>query len=321
MAGIDVASLAAWTPVRVRDLARAPVVEWALVDAPFAEPFFEQTADHAMRHPFNQVFKRRTPLAVFDDLADVPAVTPSGFIFHMSRAGSTLVAQMLAALDASLVISEAQPFDALVTLRRAGRCDDATFVRRLRGMAAAFVRPFGGARRLFVKWNASHALELPLIARAFPGVPWMFLFREPRAVLASHRRASGAEAFGGPVDAALYGMDPAAVPSMNHDEYTARAVAAFGEAALRHANVGRGRFVDYAALPAVVVDELLPFFGVEPTAGERARMHAVTARDAKRPDTTFRADAVGAPVPPDIDRLAARWLDPVCARLRAQAER
>ena len=298
-----------------------PVVEWALVDAPFTEPFFEQTASRAMQHPFNQVFARRTPLAVLDDLADASILEPSGFVFHMSRAGSTLVAQMLAALDASLVLSEAQPIDALVTLHRAGRCDDETFVCRLRGMVAAFARPYDGVRRLFVKWNASHVLELPLIARAFPGVPWVFLFREPRAVLASHRRTAGAEAFGGPVDAALYGMDPAAVPSMNHDEYTARAVAAFCEAALRHANVGRGRLVDYATLPSIVFDELLSFFGVEPTADESARMHAVTARDAKRPDTTFRADSGGTPVSPDVDRLAARWLDPLYARLRAQVGR
>ena len=38
---------------------------------------------------------------------------PSGFIFHMSRCGSTVISQMLAALAEHVVVSEAGPIDAL----------------------------------------------------------------------------------------------------------------------------------------------------------------------------------------------------------------
>src|SRR5271166_938284 len=66
----------------------------------------------------------RRPLApfLFQDInADVPAreiplssipldsgATPAGFIFHMSRCGSTLVSQMLAQLDEVVMLSEPQ---------------------------------------------------------------------------------------------------------------------------------------------------------------------------------------------------------------------
>ena len=32
-------------------------------------------------------------------------------------------------------------------------------------------------RALFLKLDAWHTLELPLLQRAFPGVPWVFLYR------------------------------------------------------------------------------------------------------------------------------------------------
>jgi hypothetical protein len=36
---------------------------------------------------------------------------PDGFVFHMSRCGSTLVAQMLAVVPDHVVVSEAEPLD------------------------------------------------------------------------------------------------------------------------------------------------------------------------------------------------------------------
>ena len=171
-----------------------PVVDWAIVDGPFREPFFEQTADRAMQHPFNQVFTRSTPLRALEALhAQEPGIAPTGFVFHMSRCGSTLIAQMLAQLSATIVLSEAQPLDALLRLRQQG-VDEEALIGWLRAMVSALGRPRFGEQRLFVKFHAWHVLELPLIARAFPGVPWVFVFREPRAVLRSHARIAGAEA-------------------------------------------------------------------------------------------------------------------------------
>src|SRR5206468_1319466 len=47
-------------------------------------------------------------------LQEHPGLRPNGFIFHVSRCGSTLVSQMLAALAQNVVISEAPPIDAVV---------------------------------------------------------------------------------------------------------------------------------------------------------------------------------------------------------------
>ena len=306
MGSVGAATLRAWTPIRVRPNRGEPLVDWAIVEERFTDPFFEQTADRAMRRPFNRVFARSTTLDALRQLgAHEPPLAPNGFVFHMSRCGSTLVAQMLAALPASIVVSEAQPLDAIVALCRADRLSENDAVLTLRGALSALGRPRLGERRLFVKFHASHVHELPMVAQAFPGVPWVFLFREPRAVLSSQAQTLGAEAFAG---------ETGVVPD---EELAAGAVAAYCEAALRHASIGRSSFVDYARLPDAVVDEILPFFGVDLGDGDAERLNEIARRDTKRPGEFTSRE----PANPStrIDALAARLLDPAYEAMRARA--
>ena len=316
---VDPATLHGWTPVRVSVTTGA--IEWALIDEPFMEPFFEQTADRAMRHPFNLAFSRRTPLATLDALAAIaPERAPAGFIFHMSRCGSTLIAQMLAQLSPAIVLSEPQPLDALLRLRGRG-VDDVTLCRWLRAMMSALARPQSGRRLLFVKWHAWHALELPLIRRAFPGVPWVFVFREPRAVLRSHERMPGAEVMAGMMGSPGDGIGTAPGDAEPADEHAARVLAAFCEAALAQSDAKACAFVEYAGLPDTVFSELLPLFGVEPAADELVRMRETAGRDTKAPSTLSAAPAGGRVAWPGIEQAAVRWLDAPYAALRAASAR
>ena len=60
------------------------------------EPFFQGSVQRCLFKPFNQLFRYMTPITSLPDwLQDYPGLRPSGFIFHMSRCGSTLVSQML----------------------------------------------------------------------------------------------------------------------------------------------------------------------------------------------------------------------------------
>jgi len=306
-----------WTPVRVS--VTTGEIDWALVDEPYKEPFFEQTVDRAMRHPFNLAFARRTPLAALGELAAVaPELAPAGFIFHMSRCGSTLIAQMLAQLSSAVVLSEPQPLDALLRFRGRG-VDDVTLCRWLRAMTSALARPHGGHGPLFVKWHAWHAIELPLIRRAFPAVPWVFVFREPRAVLRSHERMPGTE-----VTAGIFGSPGAGIGTTDvqlPEEHAARVLAAFCDAALAQRDAKAYAFAEYAGLPDTVFSELLPLFGVVPSPDQRRRMREAARRDTKAPSTLAAAPADGRVAWPGIEEAAARWLDAPYAALRGASAR
>ena len=312
------ATLRGWTPVWVRARGGEPSVDWALVDGPFRESFFEQTADRAMRHPFNAAFARRTPLSVLEGFSEkVPSIEPAGFVFHMSRSGSTLIARMLAQLADTIVLSEAQPLDAVLRLRARG-VDDDTLATLLRGVVSALAQPRYGERRLFVKFHAWHVLALPLIARAFPDTPWVFAFREPGAVLRSQSRIAGAELDPALTPPAVLGLDGAEIARIGADEYGARVIGALCDAALGHAQRGRSAFVDYDTLPTIVLSKLASFFGVDPCEEEAHRMRAIAQLDAKNTSRTFHQRSDG-PLSDDLAHLAARFLDPPYAALRAAA--
>jgi Sulfotransferase family len=310
---LDRESLRGWTPVRVA--VRHPAIEWAIVDRPFTDPFFEQTAHVAMQHRFNQIFARRTPLDILDELGAEPVRAPAGLIVHMSRCGSTLITQMLARLPNVVVLSEPQPFDGLLRLRDRGHADaDKTLVRRLRGLMRALA-PDSDEPRVVVKLHAWHVLELSLLARACPQTPVVFVFREPRGVLRSQARNAGAEVLAGTIDPAYAGIRDAA--ELARPDYGARVLAAMCEAALRHAATGEMLFVDYETLPDAVFTRVLPFLGLPFSGADESVLREIARNHTKREGERFRPDA--ALVGPALDAQAARWLDAPYAALRALA--
>ncbi len=119
MSVADLTDPAGWTPINLAWRPEGASVDWCrLGDTRFTEPFFEQTIATALRHPARLLFRRQTPVAALEAWQDDPsALPPRGFIFHLSRCGSTLAAQLLAALPQNLVISEAPPIDQLLNLQ------------------------------------------------------------------------------------------------------------------------------------------------------------------------------------------------------------
>jgi len=119
-----------WVPTEVH-FDRAPFyVKWEDLHGQLpSEPFFKQSLDR-LRKEFKGTFAIRTDIKTLLNAAALPtsAVEPAGIIFHLSRCGSTLVANCLRAATEALVLSEADPFLDLLLLsvfepdRR--RCDE-----------------------------------------------------------------------------------------------------------------------------------------------------------------------------------------------------
>ena len=313
--GIEVsgASLDDWVPIRIHER-HGPVVEWSwLGDVGFDEPFFVQTIERAFRTPFSLLFRRETGIDVLEELE--PGLKPSGFILHGSRCGSTLVTQMLASAAEHLVLSEALPVDQVIR----ARASEPERTRWLRAVVSVLGRPRRGYERAFVlKLDAWNVCSLGLVRRAFPDVPWVFLFREPVQVLASHFRQRGAHMVPGALDPALFGLDPGKIVHMPPEEYCARVLAAIYRAALEHRDE-RALIVDYADLPDAVFSRILPAFGLDCDAAGLARMREVAGFDAKNPQLLFSPDgeAREREASPALREAAERWVRPLYEELRA----
>jgi len=293
MGGLS-SDLDGWMPIRIDWGNGSPTVDWCRTDDHgFVEPFFDQTVERWLRRPFNLAFRRSTPISVLSDLVHDPAprATPAGFVFHMSRCGSTLVAQMLASDPSHVVISEAGPIDAILRshLRDPAVTDDDR-VAWLRGVVAAYGRSDGTRQRQFVKFDSWSVVDLPLIDMAFPTVPWVFLYREPVEVLASHARERGSHTLPGVLEPVLLGTTLDEIGRLSLDDYGALVIERICAAAVEHGAVGRGAFVAYDELPSAAWSVIAPWFGLTVLDADVARMSGVATVHAKRPYETFEND-------------------------------
>ncbi len=312
-----------WVPMRIFWRDAQPIVDWAFLGTRrFTDPFFAQTIQPCLRHPADLLFRHQTPLETLGEIAATqPSLRPTGFIFHMSRCGSTLTSQMLAALPSNLVLSEVDPIDDILNAHfKHPHVTEEQRVQWLRSLVTALAwRRSPTEKNVFIKLDCWHVMFLPLIQRAFPGVPWIYQYREPVEVMASAMKQLGRQMIPGVMDASLFGWDAATVGKMSLFEYTAKVLAKLCEAALAEAQAGRGKLLNYQQLPAVW-PALMEHWRVNFSAEENQRMLAATEMNAKNPVLPFAADSEDKRrfVSPEIRELTQRWLEDVYQKLEAQ---
>jgi hypothetical protein len=278
-----------WLPIRLLRRDDALYLDWAYFGSRrLRAPFFESDVDECLQLPFNQLFRHVTPIDALTELPQAwPRLPPSGFIFHISRCGSTVMSRMLAAAEANIVVSEASVIDATIqALRRHAVLSEERRARWLAAVVGALGHKRNhGDRHYFVKLDSWHTNALPLFRRAFPDVPWVFLYREPGAVLASHLRMPGTQMLPG-VAESLYGLERRYGPGCTED-YFARVLAKIAEPVAAHYRAGGGLLVNYRELPQALFTAVLPHFGVRCSAADRAAMIEAARYDAKSPSLTF----------------------------------
>lgn len=292
-----------WIPLYVKG-ARAEV-EWAYMGHErYTESFCHATLQKLASHPFNQLFRKQSGLGLLAERAQShPGLPLHGIVFHMSRCGSTLAAQWLAALPDSVVLSEPEPADALLQWVPPG--GDETL---LRGLISAMGQPRRECdRRLFIKTDCSHLLQIGRYLAAFPATPWIFMYRDPVEVLVSHQISMGMFQIAHLLSAA--GIQPP--PEAWHDPlsnvaWTLSHILQYAKQAMRQH--GNGMLVNYADLPGAL-DDIARHFGVAADALDAKTLAAVSGRHSKW-HTAFRSDAEEkrAAASGRLLELSERWL-------------
>lgn len=314
--------LSGWMPIRLYfEQQSRPLLDWCYFgERRFTEPFLEQTIEECLRHPFNLLFRHQTPLEVLADLQEAePGLYPTGLIFHMSRCGSTLISQMLAALPQNIIISEAGTIDTVLRARFLNPAiTDEQQLTWLRLLLSALARRRSERERdLFIKFDSWHTLSMPLILRAFPGVPWIFVCRDPAEIIVSHLRHPSGRMLSGMAETHLLGLDMATIARMPLEEYCALALARICETVLRHIG-DAGAIIDYSQLPDAVADFLPAVFRVTFSESDLALMRAATERNAKVPSARFVADteAKRSETTDAVRQAVDKWVGPIYKQLK-----
>ena len=287
------AFLPGWIPAGVVRADGALFIDWIdLGDRRLTEPFFEDSLRQAQYHPFYRWFSLRTPFEALMPLAvREPGVSPTGFLFHVSRCGSTLVAQMLAALERHIVLSEPEPLDWVLRahLAQPGLTEPEQTLWLKAMLSALGRRRTPPADRLFVKFDCWHTPLLPRIRRAYPEVPWAFLYRDPVEVLVSHAREPGLHMADQAGFRELFDIEPEA--SLPLADYRERVLTSICGAALECRRQDPGLFLNYTDLPEAVYTTLAAHFGIRFSPTELEQMRTVTGMHAKRPYLAFESDS------------------------------
>ena len=307
-----------WVPIRIYRGDAGLCVDWCYISSTrFTHPFFEDTIAVQFRRPFSLLFRQKTPIDILGELYGTsPGVPPTGFIFHMSRCGSTLVSQMLASLPRNIVMSEPPVVDSVI---RAEAANDEERVERLRWVVNALGQRSGDEENFFIKFDSWSTIDIALIRRAYPDVPWIFLYRDPVEVIVSQMRQRGAQMIPGFIKgfSVFGGENVFAIPP---EVYCARLLAAFCSGALNFAGDPKGLFINYTQLPAAI-GRIVQHFGVDFTPEEIEQMLATTQFDAKSPRMFFEPDGEKKrkAASETVREAAAEWLDPLYRRLEKEA--
>jgi hypothetical protein len=290
----DITALKGWLPVDAVVVDGRPGVQWMnMSDVSLAEPFFQQTVDRVKAENQN----RDEVFTEFDVLLQVEkeldSVPPTGFIFHSSRCGSTLMANACSAVKDSIVLSEANVIDKLVA-RFITDADDGVketlYSVFLRGAVHALgQKRTGREQHLFVKFACCSFAQIERIRRIWPRVPWIFLYRDPVETIVSN--LSDVPSWLMDQDlrvlASIVGASPAELTEMGLEERCARTIGSLYGKAQRLAN-GAALLLNYRQLSMPVISSVLSYFNVNPSAEE---METIAGRSRIYSKETSRTQA------------------------------
>ena len=285
--------LADWVPIRFYWSDQKPYVDWCYMGKErFTDSFFDVTIQKRFYEPFNLLFRHQTPIDFLGEMYEKKrGLAPNGFIFHLSRCGSTLISQMLAALPQNIVLSEPPPIDSILRQSSVNsQVSDWQKIDWLKWYINAAGQTRNDEKFYFIKFDSWSVNDLRLITRAFPDVPWIFLYRNPVEVIVSHLRQPGAQMIPGMLNYAFPNLDFTEIMQMPREEFCARILANICENALENVSSKNAKLINYIQLPEIVTSSILDHFRVSYSAADLEKMKSAAQFNAKMPQINFQPD-------------------------------
>jgi hypothetical protein len=266
--------------------------------APFIEPFFEETISicrtkeqRNLLHP--AVSDCRIMLdwaAAYDD------IKPSAIIFHISRCGSTLISQMLAASDDHIVLAEVPVFDDILRLPfKVPGIDEAEssglYNAALKYHASSVLSNETDrkkAKHVFIKTDSWHLCFYNQLRALFPSVPFILMYRTPDEVFRSHRKQPGMQAVNGLIEPRIFGIKGGENAEMSADVYLARVLENYLSSTIKIiANDQLCLPVNYNEGAREILAKISSFVNLNIPEAELKKMHQRSLFHSKKPNERF----------------------------------
>lgn len=216
------------------------------------------------------------------------AAEPSGFVFHLSRCGSTLVSRSLAVSESCRVIAESE---VLTSVLQDPDLAELERNRVLKLMLNLQGRLRGREQHLVVKWNAWDLSFIQQLKQLYPSVPFVFLIRQPLDILASHQKSAGWHMVPLPKQCRLFDWRPDDQADGGLLHYQQRVLQQLMQWMLHYPNLKQVLILEYQALPQAVEMQILPFFNLSFSATELHMMWQNQQQYSKNPQQLYQSDS------------------------------
>ncbi|MDF2381294.1 hypothetical protein JMG10_07445 [Nostoc ellipsosporum NOK] len=287
----DRAALLDWIPYRLLQEEGQAMCRWLYVgEKQFTEPFFDSTIGMCQMAEQNSKLKRTLSdpetLKQWKQYAD--PVAPGALIFHVSRCGSTLVSQLLAASEENIVLSEVPFFDE-VLMGRAGVDMPLPDVELLSAAIAFHTHKRHAAQqRFFIKVDSWHMFYYNEYRSLFPSLPLILLYREPAAVIRSQLKQAGMHAVPGLAPSRLFDFKTRA---LTREAYMGAVLEKYYQQFLSIAQRDtHAVLVNYVDGAMSMIETINEAAGITPTEEQRAAWRERSQYHAKFPDKSFNGD-------------------------------
>lgn len=292
-----------WIPLKLIEENNELYCQWLFAgEKQFTEPFFDDTIRFCKTLPENRKgYKIISDLSLLHDWHKaIPAHQPAAVIFHVSRCGSTLLSQLLSSNKDHVVLSEVPFFDALLRLKfRKGNYSTEAINDLVKAAVDFYAwKPGIEQCRVFIKTDSWHLHFYEQYRQLYPDALFVFLYREPLAVLQSQRNQKGIHAVPGLLEQELFGFEIIPEFIQNFDLYIAAVLESYYQKMITIAASDKNvLLVNYKQGMQKIAGEVYSLTGiewnkqVEELFKERSRYHA------KKPNQLFSEEMKEQPAP------------------------
>lgn len=281
----------------------------------FNQPFYNFSIQQYLKDNKNRPSFLLNLVTEGDILKSLHTPLPNGFIFHMSRCGSTLISQMLSSLHHCRTVSEPIIINQILN----ANLPTASKVKYLQLIMNAL--KVNSGQYFCCKFTSHAVMELSTIREAYPNVPWIFLIREPLEVMVSILTSAQKKKT---YLKKLYGL--ASFMNLPVDSSLEVIVAQLLGNFLRLAyqNLDKNALIiNYEQLPDILYNKVTGHFNIELTNTDQLQMENRALYHSKRTtDKVFNREKEKesklAKVTPAIDKATQQWVQPWYDKLKCK---
>jgi hypothetical protein len=283
-----------WIPFRLDFHEEELYCRWLYVaNKKYTEPFFHETTGQCRVFEENQkpFFAVSTLKGIVDFSENIPSLAPTAFIFHVSRCGSTLLAQLLSLDEQNIVLAEPPIFDEV--LREIAFKKPGISPEKIEESLQAIVKFLGQKRagneqNFFIKLDSWHIFYYEKLRKIYPETPFIFSFRRPDEVIRSQAKESGMHAAPGVIQPEVFGFTLKEILQIERPVYVAKVLEKYFERYLEIVEKDKNSlFVNYAEGILISLEKIEQFLDLNIEESAKEKVVARTQFHSKRPNTVF----------------------------------